>query len=183
LKPVERGSQVELPKLALSVRQPWAWAIIHAGKDIENRDWHRDSKFRGRVAIHASSGMTRDEYEDAAETIENIVGKANLCPAAAVLARGAIIGSVEVIDCVRGPAFFGNKYGLWFFGPMGLVLRDPVPCKPIPCKGQLGFFEWQESGTLAPPAAWMLPKVEKQAKVAAVAAPVVAPLPLFDAEN
>lgn len=29
----------ELPPLALSVRQPWAWAIIYAGKDIENRLW------------------------------------------------------------------------------------------------------------------------------------------------
>ena len=25
------------PNKALSVRQPWAWAIIHGGKDIENR--------------------------------------------------------------------------------------------------------------------------------------------------
>ena len=24
---------------ALTIKQPWAWAIIHAGKDIENRDW------------------------------------------------------------------------------------------------------------------------------------------------
>lgn len=30
---------LDLPELALSVRQPWAWAIIHAGKDIENRSW------------------------------------------------------------------------------------------------------------------------------------------------
>lgn len=29
----------DIPHLALSVRQPWAWAIIHAGKDIENRTW------------------------------------------------------------------------------------------------------------------------------------------------
>ena len=35
----------------LSVRQPWAWAIIHGGKDVENRNW--DTKFRGRLAIHA----------------------------------------------------------------------------------------------------------------------------------
>ncbi|WP_409188395.1 hypothetical protein [Bradyrhizobium sp. RDM4] len=26
-----------LPEFALSVRQPWAWAIIHGGKDVENR--------------------------------------------------------------------------------------------------------------------------------------------------
>ena len=23
--------------LAVSIRQPWAWAVIHAGKDVENR--------------------------------------------------------------------------------------------------------------------------------------------------
>lgn len=27
--------------IALSIRQPWAWLIINAGKDIENRDWKR----------------------------------------------------------------------------------------------------------------------------------------------
>jgi hypothetical protein len=54
-----------LPRLALAVRQPWTWAIIHAGKDLENRDWRRwikDWWFRGRVAILASKGMTQDEY-------------------------------------------------------------------------------------------------------------------------
>ena len=25
------------PTQAFSVRQPWAWAILHAGKDVENR--------------------------------------------------------------------------------------------------------------------------------------------------
>lgn len=33
--------------IALSIRQPWAWHILHSGKDIENRDW--PTKFRGRV--------------------------------------------------------------------------------------------------------------------------------------
>ena len=28
-----------LPTLALSVRQPWAWAILHARKDRENRSY------------------------------------------------------------------------------------------------------------------------------------------------
>ena len=30
-----------LPDIALSVRQPWTWGIIHAGKPVENRDWRR----------------------------------------------------------------------------------------------------------------------------------------------
>lgn len=33
----------DLHQVALSIRQPWAWAILHAGKDIENRDWHTAS--------------------------------------------------------------------------------------------------------------------------------------------
>ena len=36
---------------ALTVRQPWAWAIVHAGKRIENRT--RRTNFRGRFYIHA----------------------------------------------------------------------------------------------------------------------------------
>ncbi|MCC7374294.1 MAG: hypothetical protein IT581_06545 [Verrucomicrobiales bacterium] len=47
------------PTLAISVRQPSAWMIIHAGKDIENRTWR--TKFRGRVLVHAAKGMTDDE--------------------------------------------------------------------------------------------------------------------------
>jgi hypothetical protein len=31
---------------ALSIRQPWAWLICHAGKNIENRPWR--TQFRGR---------------------------------------------------------------------------------------------------------------------------------------
>ena len=50
---------------ALSIRQPWAWLILHGGKDIENRDWA--TRFRGRVLIHASKGVTQDEWSDAWE--------------------------------------------------------------------------------------------------------------------
>jgi len=47
---------------AISIRQPWAWLIVNGYKDIENRSW--PTKFRGRVLIHASKGMTRAEYDD-----------------------------------------------------------------------------------------------------------------------
>ena len=36
---------------ALSIRQPWAWLIVHGYKDVENRTW--STKFRGRVQVHA----------------------------------------------------------------------------------------------------------------------------------
>ena len=48
------------PSLVISVRQPWAWLIMNAGKDIENRTWRTD--VRGRVLIHAAKGVTKDEW-------------------------------------------------------------------------------------------------------------------------
>jgi len=43
---------------ALTLRQPWAWAIAHAGKDVENRTW--GTSWRGLVGIHA--GLALDEH-------------------------------------------------------------------------------------------------------------------------
>lgn len=82
--------------LALSIRQPWAWLILHAGKDIENRDW--PTKVRGRVLIHAAKGMTRDEYEDGigfAQAIAYEAGRILHAPTIE-LPRGGIVGSVEI---------------------------------------------------------------------------------------
>ena len=145
-----------LPRLALSVRQPWAWAIMHGGKDIENRVWRRPNPalaFRGPVAIHAASGMTQDEYYGAADMIRRIVGDA---PAPHELVRGCIIGTVDVTDMVR------ESTSPWFMGPLGLVLANATPCAPIPVIGNLGFFPWQpiDGGAPVPPAKWMLPKLE-----------------------
>jgi len=55
---------------ALSLRPAWAWAVIHAGKDVENRAWY--TQYRGSLAIHASSNFTGVE-QDAAR-IEELSG-------------------------------------------------------------------------------------------------------------
>lgn len=150
-----------LPRLALSVRQPWAWAIIHGGKNIENRDWREPNpglRFRGPVAIHASTGMTRDEYEEARDFMAGI---GVTCPAPADLARGGIIGRVIVQDAIRIRDVPGDPKWLspWFFGPLGLVLREPLAANFIPAKGALGFFEWTagDPAMTPQPARWMLP--------------------------
>ncbi len=53
-------------RLALSVREPWAWLIINGGKDVENRTWTPSEKFWGkRIFIHASRRrVTVSEFED-----------------------------------------------------------------------------------------------------------------------
>jgi hypothetical protein len=149
----------DIPRLAISVRQPWAWAIIFAGKDIENRSWqavNHGLRQRGRIAIHAAKGMARDEYECARDTINHILhsrGTDLRCPAPADLLRGGVIGSVEVVDVVS------DSDSPWFFGPRGLVLRDPEVWTFIPCIGALGYFEWRRAdpNVVPPPAKWMLP--------------------------
>lgn len=167
---------MDLPELALSVRQPWAWAIIHAGKDIENRGWKHPNpglNFRGPVCIHASSGLGRDEFDDAIESIEFMAGPdVRQLPQARELVRGAIIGVADVVNIVRKSA------SPWWCGPVGLVLANAHAVDPIPCKGQLGFFKWERSGSIAEPAKWMLPPVPTTAKAVAPVSP--AAMPLFD---
>lgn len=122
---------------ALSIRQPWAWAILHAGKDIENRDWRPSNpgvKFRGEFLIHASKGMARDEYEGAAGFIENMSGTD--VPAFGDLPRGGIVGIAEIADAVT------KHDSPWAgFGNVCLVIRNARLLPFTPLKGMLGFFD------------------------------------------
>lgn len=150
------------PRKALSVRQPWAWAIMFGGKDIENRSWqavNHGLAVRGEIALHASSGMSKREYEDAAEFMSSIGVE---CPPAIDLWRGAVIGTVEVVDVVKESA------SPWFFGPRGLVLRHPKPCLPVAVKGCLGYFNWQDhrADGFPAPAKWMRQgEIDRQASL------------------
>jgi hypothetical protein len=148
---------------ALSVRQPWAHAIVYLGKPLENRTLasiRRMSFAAGdRIAIHAAKGMTRDEYEFAAGFMRQLSGVA--CPPAIELARGGIIGTARIEGIVKKSA------SPWFFGPRAIVLADPQPCAFIPVVGQLGLFDWEpaDPAIIPPPVRWMLAGREsKQAK-------------------
>jgi len=123
---------------ALTIRQPWAWAILHAGKDIENRDW--STRFRGTIAIHAAKGMTRDEYFYAGCMILDAVQAGNRqsrleVPPYEQLERGSIIGVADIINCV-----FAHP-SPWFQGVYGFVLANPRAITPIECRGALGFWD------------------------------------------
>lgn len=122
---------------ALSIRQPWAWLILHAGKDIENRDW--PTRFRGPFLIHASKGMTRSEYEDATDPLWARGGPTIDLPAFDDLPRGGIVGRVEIVDCVAA------SESPWFRGRFGFVLRNARSLPFQACRGALGFFDVESS--------------------------------------
>jgi len=116
---------------ALSIRQPWAWAILHAGKDIENRTW--GTGYRGPLLIHA--GKTVDDLA-AWDWIEDISGMRP--PVPQEIRRGGIVGMVEMVGCIT------EHPSAWFEGPVGFVLRNPRRLLFVPCRGQLGIFRVQE---------------------------------------
>ena len=122
---------------AISIRQPWAWMILHAGKDIENRDWY--TGYRGRVLVHAPKGMTQEEWSDAWDFAQGSGATARKPMEANItmsnIERGGIVGSVEIVDCVQAHP------SRWFVGRYGFVLRNPIALQFRPFAGKLGFFD------------------------------------------
>ena len=110
---------------ALSIKQPWAWAILCAGKDIENRSWY--TNFRGRVLIHAGKVIDKSGIQWLREKYG--------IKSPDILLTGGIVGSVEIVDCVS------NSKSDWFGDEWGFVLRNPEGLQFRPYRGQLGFFE------------------------------------------
>ena len=120
---------------ALSVRQPWAWLIVNGLKDIENRTW--STKFRGRVLIHASKCMTRDEYEDAVATAR-YAGCQIKFPRREELERGGIVGIATITDCIP-PDRHSSPWHMG--GQFGFQIANARPLPFMLCKGALGFFD------------------------------------------
>lgn len=120
---------------ALSIRQPWAWAITHAGKRIENRNW--STAYRGPFLVHASKGCTRAEYDGAVQHMREVCCVGEVPPLEA-LARGAIVGLATLVD-VRpnresdGPWAMLGAYGFH-------LLARVLPITPISCSGSLGWW-------------------------------------------
>lgn len=119
---------------AITIKQPWAWAIIAGHKPVENRS--RPTKHRERIAIHASKTIDQDGVSWLAWHNHEAYSyyKAAICKDQC----GAIIGVVDVIDCVT------ECDSPWFFGPYGYILANPRSFEPIPCRGQLGIWNLPE---------------------------------------
>jgi hypothetical protein len=112
----------------LSVRQPYAWAILSAGKLTENRSWR--TTYRGPLAIHAS---LRPDPEGRAFMAALGIDVPEDLP------RGVILGSVVLVDVVD------DSDSPWAEpGQRHWLLEDPQPWpEPVPAKGDLGLWEFE----------------------------------------
>lgn len=114
---------------ALTVRQPWADAIVYGAKRCENRSWPLPARYVGaRILLHAAKASDRHAVlpvpVEMARTWPDTRG--------ALIATATLIGSHLDASCCR---------------PWGMPLvyhwelADVVPlAAPVPAQGQLGFW-------------------------------------------
>lgn len=146
---------------ALTVQQPWAWAIFH-GKNVENRTqlW----RYRGPLAIHAGNRWSergaKDErivdafLEEQRRTglrmqMCDLIRRTGLRPDDLADDYGVILGVVDLIDvhydagCCRpwGESAYVEHGGRHVRQVVHLVHENErlLP-EPIPCRGALGLW-------------------------------------------
>jgi hypothetical protein len=124
---MERGQRLVK---SLSIRAPWAWCIMNAGKNIENRS--QKTNYRGPLLIHVSKTWDEKDLEEAQKRTDLEI------PAKGRLSLGACIGIVDLVDCYYSP----EAYEQWGFADCyHLVIKNPRPICRFYYKGQLGLFD------------------------------------------
>jgi hypothetical protein len=135
----------------LTVRQPSAWAIVHGGKDVENRVRNVAGGYRGPIAIHA--GLREDEAAWSDPVFVKAWTEASPLgvfyrPLSPMWANyGAILGVVDLDGvhedkCLaRGDQPCGGCCSDWAeHDRWHLELMNPRPLRdPIPHRGGLGL--------------------------------------------
>jgi hypothetical protein len=124
----------------ISIHQPWAEAILHLGKTVENRTW--PTNHRGPLLIHAAK--SRASYDAWPADVWRAEFRCDR-PEWDTLAKGAVVGVVHLIDCI--PITDINLSDrdsdrLWAQGPFCWQLRQARAfAKPIGFRGQQGLFD------------------------------------------
>lgn len=133
--------------LALSILQPWAWAITAGFKPLENRGWSPPR--RGWFAVHAGKSMKHlraDVIElrhqlDAAQLSSVAVPQDFVHGRIIAVAHLADVFTVNTVPARMKP---------WFMGPLAFHLdRVVMLTRPIEAKGALNFWRVGERETAA----------------------------------
>lgn len=120
---------------ALTIQQPWAWAIASGAKRIENRTWR--TNHRGRIAIHA--GASRHSLLIMRRWMSRYGVEP---PAESELPFGAIVATAELVACERVGELPAELRGHAFTeGPWCWRLEGVRPLEsPISCRGMQGLW-------------------------------------------
>jgi hypothetical protein len=118
---------MEYAMRALTIKQPWAWAIVAGHKRIENRSWAPPMALLDgeRFAIHAGMGIDR-------AGVEWVRARGLALPEQ--FERGALIATARVARVVC------ESDDPWFMGPIGWVLEDVRAMTAVPARGALSLW-------------------------------------------
>lgn len=116
---------------ALTIFQPWAWAVLHGDKRVENR--RRPTSYRGPFLIHAGRRRSVKVHCAAAAWIEHRTGL--IVPAPWSLHFSGVVGQANLVKVIT------DSSSPWFAGPVGWILADVRPLPFIPCRGYRGWFD------------------------------------------
>lgn len=123
---------------ALALRQPWAYAVTHLGKRIENRTWAYPPAMRGeRIAIHAGarSGLDADGVEFLASLGHQIDVEG--------MPYGAVVLTAKLGYVLKERP--DGPLAVWWCGPLAWRLRDVIVLPtPVPCRGRQKLWELPE---------------------------------------
>lgn len=130
---------------ALTVKQPWAWAIAEGYKPVENRTWPPPRYIIGqRIAIHASARIDKVELLAYEELGAGPSPRYDTLPTGCIVATAIVIGycTDTAKVCLHDLRDSYDPHSdPWFCGPFGWLPSDVRKVIPIPCKGALGLWD------------------------------------------
>ena len=141
-----------------SLWQPYAGGCVRGEKRIETRG--RNINVRGTVYIHAAQShiAPKSAYREINAALgnpaRNVYNNPYKFSEGQTGAFGAIVGSVEIVNCVPIEQLYGTEYdtplerayGDWTPGRYGIILENPKSLKKaIPAKGHQGFWFAEKS--------------------------------------
>lgn len=121
---------------ALTVRAPWAQSILLLGKDVENRTWR--THYRGTLYVHVGSRAPTRAMLSALETVIGARMFETVQRHPLWERRSAIIGSVELLDCIEDSRSRWALPGAWHW-----ILTNPKRLRPIPQLGGCGLWPFE----------------------------------------
>jgi hypothetical protein len=147
---------------ALTVRQPWEFAIEHSDK-VENRSWYRS--YRGPLWLHAGARSRWDPAGAASHLVWQVwyaflrgqPDRTALPASDLLLTRqttlmpfGAV-SALATLEDIHHSDECGNACSKWAAsGQWHWVLQDVRPlAAPVPCKGALGLWRLPEDADKA----------------------------------
>lgn len=134
---------------AITIRQPWAEAVVDGFKPIENRSQGFAKGYRGLVLIHAGKGWSsRGEHDP------RVLAVYPRPPRRESVDAGAVLGVADLVD-VHPASQCCAPWGEETYPPANpegrppgrvthLVLEHPVRIHPVPARGALGLWRPDE---------------------------------------